>query len=288
MVSDRACSLVTHPPVSSRRATWTTRSWRPVPRSVPRDRLVQVQDHAGDARPGGQLGGVDVLRRRARRRRPAASSPPSASGAYSVRCFVEQLRQHLRLLGRRRRARGALRTPRRSAPSASLPPSRDDPLGEDAGRLDVGRVVQQHQRLLRRVRPRPLARCTPRGSGRRTPAGSGAGTSAASRCTARGGTGRRPCRSATRASGSSARPSSPAGWYGLTLGPPILSTSSPLTASALSRTNSASSRKRDCRASSRLNGSRSCSSARRLRRLPVRAAGDHQPDEVLHVPAAVA
>ena len=32
---------------------------------------------------------------------------------------------------------------------------------------------------------------------------------------------------------------SPAGWYGLTLGPPIFSTSSPLTKSALSRTVSA-------------------------------------------------
>src|SRR5205085_7927454 len=52
----------------------------------------------------------------------------------------------------------------------------------------------------------------------------------------------------------------PSGWYGKTLGPPILRFSRPLIARALSRTASASSRKRGPRANSRLNGSRLASS----------------------------
>src|SRR5439155_23476226 len=47
---------------------------------------------------------------------------------------------------------------------------------------------------------------------------------------------------------------SPGGWYGRTLGPPILRFNSPLTARALSRIISASRRKRGPRASSRLCG----------------------------------
>ena len=59
-----------------------------------------------------------------------------------------------------------------------------DPRGEDARRLDVGRVVQQHERLLRDVGAGPLGARTPRGWARRRRAGSAAGTSAATRCRA--------------------------------------------------------------------------------------------------------
>ena len=63
--------------------------------------------------------------------------------------------------------------------------------------------------------------------------------------------------------------------------------SSPAMASALSRTNSASSRRGDCEASSRLPGSTSRSSGRSRRILPIGRRHHQQLDHPLDVPAAV-
>ncbi len=240
-------------------------------RSLPRDRLVQVQDHA-------------ARRSSTRRVRPASMS--FGSGRVADR---EQL---LRVVGLRRRSPcGA--SPARSMQDLRLFGLRLAAGGALEGPRDAGRVVPllRRARAARRRGPPPRTRgrsaarapaagcstaaarrCIPRGSARRTRPSPGAGTSAASACTCRGGTPCRPRPSATRGPGSSAPPSSPRGWYGFTLGPPIVGFSSPLTASALSRTNSASSRYRDCRANSLFIGSRSRDRRRLDRRLPVRRA----------------
>ena len=65
------------------------------------------------------------------------------------------------------------------------------------------------------------------------------------------------------------------------------STNRPLTASALSRTISASSRIRPCRATSKLYGSVCSDSDEACDDSPVRVRADDQPQHVLHVPAAV-
>ena len=97
------------------------------------------------------------------------------------------------------RLRASVRKPVRSVDRRS--PLAQDALGEARGR--------PRRRSGRSAAPAPAAacwsaaarRCTPRGWGRRRPAGWGGGTSAASRCRARGGTGPRPCRRPTRALG---------------------------------------------------------------------------------------
>ena len=71
------------------------------------------------------------------------------------------------------------------------------------------------------------------------------------------------------------------------LGPPIDGSSRPLTESAESRSNSASSRILDWRASNRLPGSIFSSSFLALRRLPVGRRFHDQPVHVLHAPTAV-
>ncbi len=119
------------------------------------------------------------------------------------------------------------------------------------------------------------ARRSSRGSRRRSSPSSAAAPCASRRCRGCGGRGPRrvPGRSPRT---SSARATSPAGWYGFTDGPPILSTSRPATASAWSRTISAGSRKRGPRASSRFSGSRCSSSGVTRRRLPVGGAHHDQ------------
>ena len=74
---------------------------------------------------------------------------------------------------------------------------------------------------------------------------------------------------------------------GYTLGPPIAGFSRPLAASAVSRMISASTRKRDWRASRLLPGSRSSRSGRDPRRLPVNRRSDDQPVNCLLAPTAI-
>ena len=83
-----------------------------------------------------------------------------------------------------------------------------DPHGEHARGFDIRRIVQQHERLQRRVRARADRRCIPRASARRTLSGWDARTSAATRCTARGDIDSRRDRSPIRASENSNRPNS--------------------------------------------------------------------------------
>ena len=83
-------------------------------------------------------------------RRPRPGRPGTASGACA-----QQLGEHARP-----RPRGAAPQRPRVGPAqpgrVARPALAQDPLREDARRLDVGRVVEQHQRLLRRVRARPF------------------------------------------------------------------------------------------------------------------------------------
>ena len=103
-------------------------------------------------------------RRRARpgrRSRPAAVPSPTSSSFFGVvgcargstsRCVGEELQRATAApsaSGRRASARSI--QPRRAASSSSEPPSSSSSLGEHAGGLDERRVVQQRQRLLRRV-----------------------------------------------------------------------------------------------------------------------------------------
>ena len=78
-------------------------------------------------------------------------------GGKFGRVLGQQFRQYLLLIGRRRPGQRAAIGPgdtlrRRGAAFAH------DAGGQGPRRLDVGRVVQQHQRLQRRVRARPLDR----------------------------------------------------------------------------------------------------------------------------------
>ena len=76
-------------PGASRGAAWSSRSGSAMRTcgdrrigSVPRDRLVQVQDRPADARPGRQLGRVDVRRHRASGRPSSSSSAAVGSALY--------------------------------------------------------------------------------------------------------------------------------------------------------------------------------------------------------------
>ena len=152
--------------------------------------------------PGGQFGRRQVVRRRAIAHLQQLLGGLGVGRVLARGASRSSGRQHLRL-ARRRRAAKAWRKAHRKPLGRGRAPFADHPRGQHAGRLDVGRVVQQHQRLQRRVRPRPLHGALLAASRRRRPAGSGAGTSAASTCRARGGTGSRRGRLRTRASGSS-------------------------------------------------------------------------------------
>ena len=114
--------------------------------------------------------------------------------------------------------------------------------------------------------------------------GSDAGTCAATGCRRRAGRDRRRGWPNTRAWGNSAPPDSRRADTGFTLGPPNFSTSSPETGARYRAPLSASTRKRLCRASSRLSGSLSFKLRRRQRRLPIGVAGHDGADQVLHVP----
>ena len=179
----------------------------------------------------------------ATRRLRAASRPRACPGSGRVG-LVDAL-QDGRLVRWRRAGRRQLEGERDADPRR-WPRLLQHPLGQLAGGLDVGRVVQQHQGLQRRVRPRRGGPCTSRGRGRRRWPATAAGRSASRTCTSSGGTG--PC----RGSGCTSGPSSwrrrtatsvpptarPAGTATRSCRRPRRS-SRPLTASAWSRRNSA-------------------------------------------------
>ena len=171
------------------------------------------------------LGDGERRRRRSRGCSPTASSFRAAAGrAAKLACSSRrQPRQHGAAPGST--ARGRSRAGSRSASrSAAVAPalvgmrSAEHPRG-----LEVLRIVQQHERLQRRVRPLPphdaeraLRRVEADGRGRRR-------RSASTRCRGCGGAGRRraPARRSSRCA-SRAPPRGPAGWYGYTLVPPIV------------------------------------------------------------------
>ena len=156
------------------------------------------------------------------------------------------------------------------------------PLGD----LDHGRVVEQRQRLERRVRPEPAR----------------AGLHAAGRVEGRQERERRgpPEEGVEPAADSGSGPASafhsrfiwpsvmtPSGWGGKTLGPPIRAASSPLHASAASRISSASSRSRACRQSKPVVGIDRLPLRPHARRLPVGRRGHDQAVDLLEAPAAL-
>ena len=173
--------------------------------------LVQAASSAGVEPAGGGATG-----------RPSAAPrrPPGRRGS-SARCLSSSVADGLGLVVARGSRWSACRQAQSSRAVGVGAAFLEDPRGEGAGRLDVGRVVQQHQRLLRDVRAARARPRTPRGWGRRRRAGSGAGTSAATRCRARGDTGSRPCRRRTARAGSSGSPSSHRADTASRSGPPI-------------------------------------------------------------------
>ena len=234
----------------------------------------------------------------------AASSPASS---FASRGF-SPTRQQLR---RRVLVRGVLlpqpRERRAPAPSApARPASRDvtrrkirssrcssvvalveqQLLRQHAGGLDVRRVVQQRQRVQRRVRADlPHAAHRPRAA-RRT--SSSAPPCAARTCRGSGGTAPRRVSGVYLIWSRLISSHTPGGWYGFTGGPPILSTSSPLAASAWSRIMKLRQPVTRAAGEQAVRGVLLEQLGRHLRRLAVRAARDDQPVHRLHVPAALA
>ena len=236
--------------------------------SLPRDRFGQVQERPADGGPRGQFRHVGVLRQRGDGRSSAARPRPSrrpctrrgSSPAASSSTFVSVSS------GRRD---GDLPEREREALRVGLAALERCRCAEHAGRLDERRVVEQHERGERRVRPRPLggALLARRGVERlehRVQVLPLPVDVDAAPPLLRVGVGgvlalrevqvpveARPAGTASR-SGRRRRASS-----------------SPLTNSALSRMLSAGSRHRPCRASSRFSGSRSRSAGGLERRLAV-------------------
>ena len=103
--------------------------------------LVEVQEHAGDGRP--------TPERRPRRVRRAASPARRAPGQD----VCERLAARARVGRRPRQSRNAWRS--RSRSLAGGGPLAQDPSGQALGDLDEGRVVEQRQRLERRVGSEP-------------------------------------------------------------------------------------------------------------------------------------
>ena len=165
----------------------------------------------------------------------------------------------------------------------------DRALGQRPRRFDIRRVVQQHERLQRRVGQRAAGPCTSRDRARRRSPSTPAARCASRTCTCRAG--RDPCRgSARRPARRSPRrtpspPTAPAVDTGNTLGPPISPLSRPLAASAVSRIISAGRRMRGARASSRFSGILLEERRRHLRRLAIGRRRDDQPLHRAHVPA---
>ena len=113
---------------------------------------MEIQQHACDVRPGGEFGAslcaeaggqrqISGGQQRARRLR---------IGAVEPEVFVEQT-------GRRAHFLGAGRALQRAIPGKGQPRRRaaatlaDDPRRQRTRRLDVGRIVEEHERLLRQI-----------------------------------------------------------------------------------------------------------------------------------------
>ena len=217
----------------------------------------------------------------ATRRRRAASPRPPCPSRTAARCASKTRFRTADLLSPSAGGPSPAGRRTRSAPRP-MPRLLHHPLGELAGRFDVGRVVHQDQGLERRVGPRPAdgADLAVRGVERRQrrrragplpervhrPAVQVLAVALLVRLG-------RPVRSV--GAGHQLLPQ-PGGWYGETLLPPISPLSSPLTASAWSRMNSACSRNRGPRASRRFSGSFAQQLRRDRRRLAVGRRRDDQ------------
>src|SRR5690606_3592548 len=122
--------------------------------SISRDGLVQVEEDARDRRPGGDLDRLRAigLRRLSHREKlRSALGIRGPGGAMSLEEIGED-RDLVRLGLARRRPPESPADPRLVRVSAIG----EDPRGEDASRLDVGRVVEENESLLRDVRTRAL------------------------------------------------------------------------------------------------------------------------------------
>ena len=106
---------------------------------------VQAASSAGSTS-GGRRGIADAQQ---------ARGPRRGRRGYCRSCLARSGARTAASAGRGGRAR-ARRKARSSRADGSVPASRDHPGRQHARRLDVGRVVEQDQRLERRVRPRAL------------------------------------------------------------------------------------------------------------------------------------
>ena len=257
--------------------------------SVHRQFLVMVSCRFRIARATVVIAASSAVGRRARQRRFAhvqQVAAPSA-GAASKRARFLRYSASRSAAAPPPSACGSARAGRPNpdaAASTCAPPSFTNMLREHARRFHVNRIVQQIQRLQRRIRSSRDSPCTPRASARRTSPGSDAGMSAARTCRRRGGTGRRRGSPNIRAWESSASPDSHPADRAARSGPPNFSTSSPETSSAISRTT--------LRIHAEAALPREQPVVRialvqlriRHRRLPVRVAHHDRANQVLHVP----
>ena len=158
-------------------------------RQIPRNRFVQVQQHADHRGPGGQLRPVQARRPWPLRRCSSVVARPPGSAAYCAAMLFEQAGQDGQLVPKSARATAPVDRPSAAGRRRRRPLRPASRRAKTRARLDVRRD--------RSAAPAPAAACStaaarpciPRASARRTPAGSGAGTCGPSRCTARGDTG---------------------------------------------------------------------------------------------------
>ena len=202
----------------------------------------------------------------------AASAPAGRSGPASLAAFSASARHSARRSSYSFASRSALRRrrlPCQTQPEAVTQPRlraalrlRHDPPAQRAVALHEYRVVEQRQRLQRRVGAVAADAAAGWRRGRRTSSASGTGWCAGTRCTCRGGSGRGrrfpPSGRCRHRSIPRCRPAA----AGARSGRRRSRTSRPLDASASSRRISASSRIRVWRASSSFSGSRWARSGR--------------------------
>src|SRR6516165_5624345 len=122
--------------------------------SIPCDCFVQVQEDASDGGPGGQFGGIQVLWRRS-----CADAQELRRSVFVLLILRQMLRGKLLQKVSLRRQGSTLQdltigvAQARRRVLAALP---HDALGQGASGLDIRRIVEQDQGLLRSVRPRTL------------------------------------------------------------------------------------------------------------------------------------
>ena len=162
------------------------------------DRLVEIEDRRATV--------VHAASSAASSRASRGDSPTATSLAAAAAILAERVEAAARggfcstpvslprRLARGRQAEGV----GDARSTSSAPPSSRHALRQRPRRLDVGRVVHQHQRLQRRVGAARAAPCTSRGRGRRTSPATAAAPSASRTCTSRGGTD--PARGSARTS----------------------------------------------------------------------------------------